>query len=380
MIKEFAEKVPIKKNSDTVHIDKQLTVIRNCTLEPFLDDALYFYQPQIEIKYQYFRQCLLTNNAFSSDVFIILHLPYLFEDLYFNYFSISEEEIKMLTIKQIDILLKQIDTFISRANNHTIFMTLFVNPETAYVFDGQDSFESVADTINYKLIEIAKYNRNFILINSVAIAKKIGIDHYFDVVGGYTADLVFSRKAINYFAHEIASKISQNNLPIKCIVLDCDNVLWGGIIDEVGTTGIMLSHHGKGRAFLEFQREIMKLKKQGLLICVCSKNDEKIVRLVFDTNPNMLIKWSDLCAKKVSFTSKSQCILELSQDLNLPIQEMLFIDDNPYEITEVSSRLNIQTILLDPSMPHKYIWKLYSSGCFYKDFVSKEVIITIKPP
>lgn len=370
MFKKFAEKIPGKRN--IVHnTTERITVIRNFTLEPFFDLAMNYYSPGSEIEYKYFEQCILGGSPFTNDIFILLHLPYLMEDIYYAFYSFDEEKRAELISEHTNFLVTQIMQLADRAIDHQVYIALFVSPDTDGILDGQFSFEDAVTNINKTFIALAKETKRLTLINTVAIAKRIGISRFFDITGMYSLDYILTHYSINCIAHELVSKISQNRLPIKCIVLDCDNVLWGGIIDEVGMTGILLSNQGVGRAYRDFQRELLKLMNQGFLLCICSRNEEKVVKSVFDTNPHMLLKWDDLCAKKVTFLPKSQGILELSKELNMPVQEMLFIDDSPYEIAEVTSTLAIETLLLDPSKPHKYVQELHASGCCYKDFVSE---------
>ena len=371
MFKKFVDKIPVKTKKSGQNASDRLTVIRNFTLEPFFDLAMSYYSPRMNIEYLYLEQCILDDFTFTNDVFIILHLPYLMSDIYYNYYIFPEEERQKLISEQIDYLIERFMQIMDRVKNNYTYMALFVSPDLDGVLDGQKCFESVIADINNRLIALSKDNNRLTLINTHLIAKNVGISRFFDLTGTYSLDYVLSRYSINCIAHELTSKICQNLLPVKCIVLDCDNVLWGGIIDEVGMTGILLSNQGIGRAYRDFQRELLKLMNQGFLLCICSKNEERVVKSVFDTNPYMLLKWDDLCAKKVSFSPKSQSILELANELNLPVQEMLFVDDSPYEIEEVSTTLAVETLLLDPAKPHKFIQELYASGCFFKDFVSE---------
>ena len=374
MLHSFIDKIPFTKSCEYENKTNKLTVIRNFTLEPHFNNTVNYYAPELEIEYCYFENCISQKMTFQNDVFVILHLPFLMGDIYYNFYKLDNEERNCTVEKQINFILAMIEDIINKANDNQVYIALFVSPDLCSVFSGQIGFDTVADQINRKIIQLASTNRHITLINSTAIARKIGLLNYFSTSDSYTTISLITREAINYIVYELISKYNQNKLPVKCIVLDCDNVLWGGIIDENGIDGIVLSNNGIGRAYREFQREILKLKKQGFLICICSKNDVNVVKKVFDLHPYMLIKWDDLCAKKVSFKTKSQSIIELSHELRLPVEEMLFLDDSVYEISEVGNSIKIKTLLLDAKKPHMYIKQLYNSGYVFKDFVSSSDI------
>ncbi len=118
--------------------------------------------------------------------------------------------------------------------------------------------------------------------------------------------------------------------PIKVIVLDCDNVLWGGICGEDGPLGIQVDE--PHRLLQEFMLEQMK---RGLLICLCSKNSEKEVFDVFDQREEMILKREHLASWRVNWQQKSDNIEALAGELNLGLESFLFIDDNPVECAEV---------------------------------------------
>ena len=370
MSHNFIEKIPINHSNQSIAKTEKLAVIRNFTLEPHLDNILNFYAPQIEVEYYYLDLWMHKKLHLNNDVLMFLHLPYLMVDNYYNMYSIDNNERNRIAQQQSNIMISLIESIISHTSGQ-VYVALFVSDDYVNVVNDGEGFDAIVEVINHSIIQFASKNKRVTLINSPMIARRIGISKYFDLSGSYTTNSVISREALNYIVHEIVSKRESNNLPVKCLVLDCDNVLWGGILEEKGIDGILLSNSGIGKAYRDFQREILKLKSQGFLICICSKNDEHFVKKVFDEHPYMLLKWSDLCAAKVSFQPKSKSILELSFELKMPIQEMLFLDDSPFEIHEVAGSTQAKTLLLDPQKPHLFFQQLYRSGWCYRDFVSE---------
>jgi FkbH-like protein len=123
--------------------------------------------------------------------------------------------------------------------------------------------------------------------------------------------------------------------PKKCIVVDCDNTLWGGVIGEDGVGGVQLSDDYPGRAFLEFQRQLRVLRDSGIFLAICTKNNPDDVTEMFEKHASMAIRLADLSVSKVNWQPKSENLKEIARELNIGIDALVFVDDNPFEIEEV---------------------------------------------
>ena len=123
------------------------------------------------------------------------------------------------------------------------------------------------------------------------------------------------------------------------LVLDCDNTLWGGILGEEGFNKIQLGEEGIGKAFFDFQIKIKELKQKGILLALCSKNNEKDVLEVFKKNHFMVLKENDIVISKINWKEKSTNLLEISKDLNIGLDSIAFWDDNPLERDKVRNNL-----------------------------------------
>ncbi len=117
---------------------------------------------------------------------------------------------------------------------------------------------------------------------------------------------------------------------MKVIALDCDNTLWDGVCGEVGPQGVVVSAERQ-----EFQRELLRLRDSGFLLCLCSKNNPEDAWGVFDENSHMLLKRHHITAAQLNWSNKSRSIQELAAHLQLGLDSFVFIDDNPLEIAEV---------------------------------------------
>jgi FkbH-like protein len=136
--------------------------------------------------------------------------------------------------------------------------------------------------------------------------------------------------------------------PKKCVVLDLDNTLWGGIIGEDKLEGIQLGEDFPGKAYRDFQRYLLYLKTQGVLLAVASKNNEEDACEVFDKHDAMILSRNDISAAEINWDSKVESIKRIASKLNIGIDSLVFVDDNPKEIGEIEERLPGVTCLLVP--------------------------------
>src|SRR5215475_7995396 len=132
-----------------------------------------------------------------------------------------------------------------------------------------------------------------------------------------------------------AEKIS----PKKCVVLDLDNTLWGGIIGEDGLGGIQLGDDFPGKAYRDFQRHLLYLKSKGVLLAIASKNNPDDAYEVFDKHDAMVLSRKDIAALEINWESKVESIKRVAKKLNIGVDSLVFVDDNPKEIGEVTERL-----------------------------------------
>jgi FkbH-like protein len=135
------------------------------------------------------------------------------------------------------------------------------------------------------------------------------------------------------YAHSLASLlIAQLGLSKKCLVLDLDNTLWGGVIGDDGLGGIRLGQgNAEGEGFLAVQRWLRKLRERGVILAVCSKNTDSVAREVFLKHPEMVLKLEDISCFVANWNDKAANIRAIAQELNIGLQSLVFLDDNPAE-------------------------------------------------
>ena len=138
---------------------------------------------------------------------------------------------------------------------------------------------------------------------------------------------------------------------MKCIVLDADNTLWGGIVGEDGPDGIALGPQYPGSAFVAWQKRLLAFRERGLLLALCSKNDEASVAEVLDSHPHQVLKREHFSAQRVNWEPKPDNLRALAAELNLGLDAFLFVDDSPHECHAVRSALPDVAVVQAPAHP-----------------------------
>jgi FkbH-like protein len=147
----------------------------------------------------------------------------------------------------------------------------------------------------------------------------------------------------------------------KLLVLDLDDTMWGGIVGDVGWEGLRLGgHDGVGEALVDFQRAIKNLKKRGVVLGIVSKNEESVALEAIRNHPEMLLREEDFVGWKINWKDKAQNIAELVSELNLGLQSVVFIDDNPVE------RARVREALPEVFVPEWPVDKLLYPSAFAK--------------
>jgi FkbH-like protein len=151
----------------------------------------------------------------------------------------------------------------------------------------------------------------------------------------------------------------------KCLILDLDNTLWGGVIGDDGLEGIQLGHGlGVGKAFTEFQMWVKKLKQRGIIICIASKNNEETAKEPFEKHPDMVLKLDDIAVFQANWDTKVDNIRTIQRILNIGFDSMVFLDDNPFERNMVRENIPGITVPDLPEYPEDYLEYLYSLNLF----------------
>jgi FkbH-like protein len=156
------------------------------------------------------------------------------------------------------------------------------------------------------------------------------------------------------YAHSLASLlVAQQGGSKKCLVLDLDNTLWGGVIGDDGLEGIRLGQgDAEGEAFVAFQQYAKSLRARGVLLAVCSKNEAHIAKEAFDKHPGMALQYDDISCFVANWTDKATNLRTIAERLNIGLNSLVFVDDNPAEralVRQLAPEVAVPELTTDPA-------------------------------
>jgi FkbH-like protein len=236
----------------------------------------------------------------------------------------------------------------------TLVVTSFLPPFFAIggtrVGKTQDSALECVREVNRHLDTYSQKQERIHVIDLSAIVTRLGEEASIDPRFWYLYKAPLKNEALSALASELSQlAVGIRGAAKKVLVLDCDNTLWGGIIGEDGIEGIALDPNSyPGAAFYDFQRQILGLKNQGVLISICSKNNEADVLSALEEHPHSLLRQRDLAAWRINWESKVANLRELADDLNVGIDSLVLVDDSPAECAFVRESLPEVTVLTVP--------------------------------
>lgn len=205
------------------------------------------------------------------------------------------------------------------------------------------------------------------------LAADFGLSNWYDAKLHSTARIPFSRDAQLELGRYLARYLGATSLaPCKCLVLDLDNTLWGGVLGEDGLGGIALGEDYPGNVYKQFQRRILSLRDQGILLAIASKNNEADVVDVFQRHPDMLLRLEDFAATEVHWKDKATSLRNIATQLNIGIDALAFFDDSPVEREWVRQNIPEVRVIDVPSDPLAYGKALEDSGAFDRLIISAD--------
>ena len=228
------------------------------------------------------------------------------------------------------------------------------------------SFTYQLRKLNFELMNLAQEYPNLFICDIAGIQNKLGRDFMFDSTVYVSTEMILSIDALPYVASRTLDIISSIEGKFKkCLILDLDNTVWGGVVGDDGWENIQVGHGlGIGKAFSEFQQWVKKLKNRGIIVCVCSKNDEDKAKEPFEKNPEMVLKLDDISVFVANWENKADNIRTIQSILNIGFDSMVFLDDNPFERNMVRENVPGVTVPELPDDPGEYLEFLYIHNLF----------------
>ena len=218
---------------------------------------------------------------------------------------------------------------------------------------------------NALLVDAAAHDRVLLLDVACASARD-GLDVWFDRARWLQGKIEIAPQAAPCYGDLVGRIIAaQRGLSKKCLVLDLDNTLWGGVIGDDGPGGIRLGEGSAvGEAHAALQRYAKALKERGVVLAVASKNDPSVVEAMFRDHPEMVLRPADIATFAVNWHDKAHNLKEIAQRLNIGLDSLVFVDDNPVERARIRASLPMVAVPELPADATYYVQTLADAGYF----------------
>ena len=345
MEKSLSEYISLSKNIDDLKFDKKLKVaiLSSFTLNG-LSEILHVKSSELGIRYQsylggynQYNQELLDSQSeyykFSPDVtFLILDIRnFLGENFHFPY-NISDNERKLLVNEKINQIENIIKCFEKNLNSKLIITNFNIpsySPNGITETKSDFGFHEMIEELNRSLRNISKTHSSVYIYDFNHFVSKYGEKNIFDYRQFHVGDIQIALNFIPSFAYDLMSYIKPiTGTNKKCIVLDLDNTLWGGIIGEDDFDGIELGHSSNGKAFVDFQKELLSLWNHGIILAINSKNNFDDAMKVINEHPNMILRKKNFASIQINWDDKAQNLKQIAEEINIGLNSIAFFDDD----------------------------------------------------
>lgn len=351
------QKLAVVGNSSTQHISTAIqgyAYYKGINLEVY--DSLY---NQLEGQFLDYSSSLY---KFEPDYILIYLSP---EDLYEKF--IQKPDFKRSQFAE-DIS-KEIANYwqsIKKYSKAKIIQTLIMEKNDSvfgnFASTQKNSFVYQIRLLNFLISENITKSDDVYILDTLTLQAKYGYDSIFDANMYYIGKLTLSLDFLPVFAKMVIDIVFAINGKIKkCLVLDLDNTLWGGVIGDDGLENIQIGDIGIGGIYTDIQNYAKELKKRGIILAVCSKNEESTAKKPFEKHPDMILNLDDIAIFIANWENKADNIKNIQKELNIGMDSIVFIDDNKFErnlVKEVLPDVEVPDLPDNPSFYLEYIKSL----------------------
>ncbi len=291
--------------------------------------------------YNQYNQEILNQDSelyqFKPDItFLILDTRHILGEYYFSWYSVprsDREEIIDTKHKEIQNICR---TFKENFNSKLVVTSLQIPNYSPYgIYEGKVDYglRDAIYKINSELLnefQVGHHSSKIFIYDFNQFVRKFGEDNIFNYKQFFSGDIKISTEYIPKFINELMGYVyAITGITKKCIVLDLDNTLWGGVIGEDGFDNIKLGDTPVGHSFVEFQKRLLALNKRGIILAINSKNNFNDATEVIKKHPNMILKEENFACVKINWDDKVVNLQKISEELNIGLDSMVFFDDDP---------------------------------------------------
>jgi len=325
---------------------KKLFVFRNYTIEPLFNDFTGY---KIEFgNYGSVHSC-----EFDSDIYF-----------WFNQFPFHV--LNNAVIKEVSSYVDDINYLLSKIpiNKYIVIATITKFGDNELFLSDYAVIEEV-NRFNRFLYDLTKEHKNVIIFDSESLNKNLKFSlidwRYF-----YNSLLYFNPKNSRIIGLRLVNYFNSLLLPRKkCIALDLDNTLWGGVLGEDGPSGVLLSNNYPGSCYRDFQILLKAAKENGVILVLISKNNFDDVFHFFENNQNLILHWDDFASVRINWDSKASNIESIAKELNLGLDSFIFVDDSPFErnlMKEIHPEVEVPKFPVTREYLRDYFFEFYNKN------------------
>jgi FkbH-like protein len=387
----FKEYTSIKKNmktEDTNQFKKMKIAVLSSSTIKGIKEVLFIkcYKlriiPEILIGgYNQYNQEIFDDNSqlykFKPNLVILfIDTKSLLGDVFFDYYQLSEEKKDNLFV----VIINQIKLLVDKISQNLDCKIVLHNFEVPInsplgIIDNKQrlSFIEFVKDINSEISRQFKENNQIFVFDYDTFCSKCGKENILDYKMYYLGDIKISFKYFPRLCEEYISYIKPLlALTKKCIVLDLDNTLWGGVVGEDGLEGIKIGPTPEGRPFLEFQRYLLSLFNRGIILSINSNNNPEDALIVLRTHPHMILKENHFASIKINWDSKISNMKTIAEEINIGLDSLVFFDDDKLNREIIRTALPEVKVVDLPDDPSLYLKTLMELNDFNSYQFSEE--------
>ncbi len=322
----------------------RIAVLSNFTLNG-LSDIIQVKCSEINVgcfsyvsEYNQYNQNILDESSqlytFSPNLtFMILDIRTILGDIFYYHNTLNLSQRNDLIIKITNDLKNLIQSFTSKTKSKLIISNFVIPTYSSYgILDSKmdNGLKNIVNEINNNIENFVKIQKSIYLFDLNGFITRYGENNVFDYHKYFFGDIRISFDYLPYLANDLMSYVKAFlGLSKKCIVLDLDNTLWGGVIGEDGYDGIQLGPTPPGNAFIEFQKRLLALHERGIILVINSKNNYDDAIQVIKNHPFMILREKHFASMRINWIDKVTNMKDIASELNIGLDSMVFFDDDP---------------------------------------------------
>ena len=365
----------------------RIALLRSCTLEPvipLLRASAFRFRLDLEVHvgdYNAYMQEVLDPDSslyrFAPDVVIVaVRLADLSPELWQSYSALDPAAVREAVQRVCRTFEELVSLFRGHSHAALIVHTMEQPIQTAFgVLDSQigTSQSDAIQNINRELRLIAQQHRGVYVLDYDTLVARHGRLLWQDERKLLTVRLPIASHGLIHLANEwLRFLVPLSGHIAKALVVDLDNTLWGGVIGEDGITGIKLGPEYPGAAYQSLQRALLDLSRRGILLAICSKNNREEAMEALEKHPGMLLRPAGFAAIRINWNDKAQGLREISTELNIGLDSIAFLDDNPFEREQMRRALPEVLVIDLPNEPMQYAFAIRDFQPFERLTLSSE--------